>query len=77
MSNGEVCCILGICCPPESGAQENALTHEIIKDLGWELTEAQEMARWIVGRFDLAPRGLLAPLLAEVADQARKHPRHE
>lgn len=31
MSNGEVCCILGVCCPPGSAAQREALVHEIQK----------------------------------------------
>ncbi len=26
MSNGQVCCILGVCCPPGSPAQVEALT---------------------------------------------------
>lgn len=31
MSNGEVCCILGVCCPPGSAAQRLALVHMIQK----------------------------------------------
>lgn len=31
MSNGEVCCILGVCCPPGSEAQRTALVHEVQK----------------------------------------------
>lgn len=31
MSNGEVCCILGVCCPPGSAAQHEALVHMIQK----------------------------------------------
>jgi hypothetical protein len=31
MSNGEVCCILGVCCPPGSAEQRTALVHEIQK----------------------------------------------
>lgn len=31
MSNGEVCCILGVCCPPGSAAQREALVHEVQK----------------------------------------------
>ena len=31
MSNGEVCCILGVCCPPGSAAQREALVHMIQK----------------------------------------------
>jgi len=31
MSNGEVCCILGVCCPPGSDAQRQALVHEVQK----------------------------------------------
>jgi hypothetical protein len=31
MSNGEVCCILGVCCPPESFKQADALRSLIAK----------------------------------------------
>jgi hypothetical protein len=31
MSNGEVCCILGVCCPPGSAEQREALVHLIQK----------------------------------------------
>ena len=31
MSNGEVCCILGVCCPAGSEAQREALVHELQK----------------------------------------------
>lgn len=31
MSNGEVCCILGVCCPPGSAAQAHALDEMIQK----------------------------------------------
>ena len=31
MSNGEVCCILGVCCPPGSVEQREALVHMIQK----------------------------------------------
>lgn len=31
MANGEVCCILGVCCPPESATQREALVQMIRK----------------------------------------------
>jgi hypothetical protein len=31
MSNGEVCCILAVCCPPGSDAQRQALEHMVQK----------------------------------------------
>ena len=40
MSNGEVCCILGVCCPAGSAAQLAALAHEIHKQRP-HLSEAQ------------------------------------
>ena len=39
MSNGEVCCILGVCCPAGSAAQLTALAHEIHKQRP-QMTEA-------------------------------------
>lgn len=39
MSNGEVCCILGVCCPPGSSEQREALIREVKKQRP-KMTEA-------------------------------------
>jgi hypothetical protein len=53
MSNGEVCCILGVCCPPGSAAQREALVHEVQKRHA-ELDEAEagKRADRILKKFD-------------------------
>jgi hypothetical protein len=61
--NGEVCCILGVCCPPGSEAQANALAKEMASDLGIPVTTAKVYADWCLKHFDLGPKGKVAPLL--------------
>jgi hypothetical protein len=70
--NGEVCCILGICCPPNSAEQTNALAAELVKDkVCSENPEAHKVAHWVLKHFDLAPKGTVAPLVTEIARMAR------
>lgn len=55
MSNGsEVCCILGVCCPPASARQREALEHMIAKHLGCshDAKEARAAAERVLARFD-------------------------
>jgi len=53
MSNGEVCCILGVCCPPGSDAQHEALVHEIQKQRpGMPIEQATAAATRILERLD-------------------------
>ena len=73
MSNGaELCCILGICCPPLSGKQSKTLADELIKELDCEPAEANRIAAWVLHKFDLAPAGTLAPFKDAIV-QAAKH----
>lgn len=69
--NGEVCCILGICCPPASAQQHEALEKEMVKDLKCSADDAKKHAAWTLKHFDLAPKGTLSPLIAEVARMAK------
>jgi hypothetical protein len=54
MSNGEVCCILGVCCPPASEAQRTALEHMVAKHLGCkhDAPEAKAAADRVLAKFD-------------------------
>jgi hypothetical protein len=62
--NGEVCCILGVCCPPGSVGQVNSLATELVKaKVCDEVNEAHAIAAWIYENFDLGPKGLVQPLL--------------
>jgi hypothetical protein len=76
--NGQVCCLLGVCCPPGSAEQEQALAeflmHELAPDAGPVSTNARQIARTILGHFDLAPKGTLAPLVRRIVDITRAHP---
>jgi len=67
MSNGHVCCILGVCCPPGSPGQATALATQMEK---WKSSRpaATRLVSWFaerfLGQFDLAPKGLTAAVLA-------------
>lgn len=71
--NGEICCVLGVCCPPESAGQVRALANEMAKD--WEIgpEAAQKYARWVLKHFDLAPAGTLSAFKGQLAEMVRKH----
>lgn len=70
--NGEVCCILGVCCPPNSSAQSGALATELVKDgVCTERAEAEHIAAWMFTHFDLAPAGTLSPLVTAIAKMAK------
>lgn len=70
--NGEVCCILGICCPPESVEQQEALAKELLTDHVCEnRDEALRYAAWVLAHFDLAPHGALREFTAKITEMAR------
>lgn len=52
MSNGEVCCILGVCCPPGSAAQRVALATSIKKHHKCTLHDAEAAADRILAKHD-------------------------
>ena len=70
--NGHVCCLLGVCCPPGSEAQLDALATEMASDLGVQPEEVRRHAAWILKHFDLAPAGSLAQFKDAIATHARK-----
>jgi hypothetical protein len=67
MSNGHVCCILGVCCPPRPDGspdpkQEAALAaklHEWARSGG-----SPGAAKALLASFDLAPKGTTGAILA-------------
>ena len=75
--NGEVCCILGVCCPPASVQQRDALAHAISDGVKIEYADCERVAEWVLKNFDLAPAGFLSPLLVDIAKMAREHPPHD
>lgn len=72
--NGEVCCILGVCCPPLSAGQRDAMVKEMMADgVCDDAAEAKRVAGWVLKHFDLAPAGTLAPFKREMAKVIEKH----
>lgn len=68
MSNGEVCCIVGICCPPARAKARLAV--ELAKDCGCDSTTAGKVADYVFERFALAPKSL-QPFLDDVVLMAK------
>lgn len=71
MSNGEVCCILGVCCPPV--ARRDKSIAKIAADTGLTITDASLVFDWFDVRFDFAKKGTLQPLIDHIAASARAH----
>lgn len=67
MSNGEICCILGICCPP-AAAREKLVT-ELQKATGYDRDGCEKAADFINERFALAPKSMEA-VIADVVRMA-------
>ena len=71
----EECCILGICCDPQ--LRRAALAEKLqraCKKVPITPAQAIEVADWILDTYDLAPHGLLMPLVDYVAAEAREYP---
>lgn len=72
--NGEVCCILGICCPPNSRKQIAALAKMIRVDYPQvPMQYAEQAAEWMLKNFDLMPMGMLSDVKRFIAKTAREH----
>lgn len=68
MPNGEVCCLLQICCPPEKARKALAEKFVAYSDVSNE--DAAKCADWLFDNFDLVPKGSVD--LAKIVD-AGKH----
>ena len=71
--NGEVCCILGVCCPAGSNEQRDALATAMANDKCVAEADAHVAAEWVLKNFDLAPKGSLRELKGAIADMVRSH----
>lgn len=71
MSNGEVCCILGICCPP--AAARVRLIAEFQKVSGYDGDGCEKIADFLLDRVALAPKSL-EPVIQEIVHATRAHP---
>ena len=71
MSNGEVCCILGVCCPPAEARVK--LVSEFQKVSGYDADGCEKIVAFLDDRFDFAPKGTVQPLIDAIAAMARAH----
>ena len=58
--NGNVCCLLGVCCPAGSDEQRTTLAEALFAEVGCSERDARLVASWVLSHFDLAPAGSLA-----------------
>ena len=81
MANGHGNCIFAVCCPPGSEGQADALTGEIAAAVslgggaeyqGETLAPAYAVARFVLDRYDLAPKGSLQAFKDAIRDYARE-----
>lgn len=72
MSNGAECCALGICCPPLSQEQVDALAEEMVHGGTCDMETAKPIAAWLLKEYDLAPAGSLTELKRHIAKLVRK-----
>lgn len=71
MSNGEFCCAIGLCCPPDSATRRSALVNELVHGTGLANTDDMGLvADWLIANVDMAPKGTLN--LGPVADMAKR-----
>lgn len=74
MSNGEYCCAIGVCCPPESAKQRTELAKMIRVDYPQvPMQYAEQAAEWMLKNFDLSPVGTLTEFKRAIAKAAREH----
>jgi hypothetical protein len=71
----EACCIIGACCDKQKRIQ--ALADKMVADLGTTAADALTIATWIRANWDLAPAGLLQPVIDNVAANVRAYPEYE
>ncbi len=57
MSNGHVCCLLGVCCPPDTDGQRLAAVEETVEQCGPNATP-ETVINWVMSEFDLVPKGV-------------------
>lgn len=74
--NGEICCILGACCP-ELRRRILKLARSMVKaGVCPDMVAATHCAKFVLENFDLAPVGTLTPLISKVAEIVREHDKH-
>jgi hypothetical protein len=71
----QACCIIGACCDVDKRTQE--LADKMVADLGVDPALALKIATWTRANWDLAPAGLLQPLIDNVAANVRAYPKYE
>lgn len=70
MSNGEICCAAGVCCPPAQARKQYA--ELLCAAIGCDEQTAQKAADWAHDNFDHLPKGHgLEAIIAYVSSHAK------
>lgn len=72
MSNGAECCVLGVCCPPNSVEQRAAFIKILVREDACDEPTAAKVADCLLPEFAFAPKSL-EPFVQEIVHLARKH----
>lgn len=81
MSNGHVCCLLGVCCPPDEDGRRAAALFEEMKEAHHSENGLMEpaghdglhwAASWIIANFDLVPKGVGRAIVEGYAPEFEK-----
>jgi len=72
MSNGAECCVLGVCCPPNSVEQRAAFIKILLREDCCDESTAEKVAACLLPEFAFAPKSL-EPFVQEIVHLARKH----
>lgn len=75
MSNGAECCVLGVCCPPNSVDQRAALVKILVREQCCDEAAAGRVSDCLMREFAFAPKSL-EPFVQEIVHLARKHAEH-
>jgi hypothetical protein len=72
--DGQVCCILGVCCPPAASGLASEAQRVMLAELLSRHATHRALADWLLDTFDFAPHGSLTHLKAELIRHARTRP---
>lgn len=72
MSNGAECCVLSVCCPPNSVEQRSAFIKILLREDCCDEAAAARVADCLLHEFAFAPKSL-EPFVQEIVHLARKH----
>ncbi len=68
----EECCVIGLCCEPTKA--QSTFADQLQAAVHLNKHDAEAVAAFVIGHYDLAPHGLFKPLMDRIAEEAREYP---